>query len=99
MTRPPAATAATGAATASRSASAWSVRPKACRCRLKSSPGNRTDVTTVEEIVTVMENKYGQAERVWVMDSGMVSEQNIAFLRERKARYLVGTPKSQLREL
>lgn len=60
--------------------------------------GNRTDVTTVEEIVTVMENKYGQAERVWVMDRGMVSEQNIAFLRERKARYLVGTPKSQLRE-
>ncbi len=60
--------------------------------------GNRTDVTTVEEIVTVMESKYGQAERVWVMDRGMVSEQNIAFLRERKARYLVGTPKSQLRE-
>jgi transposase len=27
----------------------------------------------------------------------MVSENNIAFLRERKARYLVGTPKSQLR--
>lgn len=60
--------------------------------------GNRTDVTTVEEIVTVMESKYGQAERVWVMDRGMVSEQNIAFLRKRKARYLVGTPKSQLRE-
>ena len=60
--------------------------------------GNRTDVTTVEEIVTVMESKYGQAERVWVMDRGMVSEQNIAFLRKRQARYLVGTPKSQLRE-
>jgi len=60
--------------------------------------GNRTDVTTVEEIVTVMESKYGAAERVWVMDRGMVSEQNIAFLRQRKARYLVGTPKSQLRE-
>jgi len=60
--------------------------------------GNRTDVTTVEEIVTVMESKYGQAGRVWVMDRGMVSEQNIAFLRKRQARYLVGTPKSQLRE-
>jgi transposase len=60
--------------------------------------GNRTDVTTVEEIVTAMESKYGQAERVWVMDRGMVSEQNIAFLRKRKARYLVGTPKSQLRD-
>lgn len=60
--------------------------------------GNRADVTTVEEIVTAMESKYGQAERVWVMDRGMVSEANIAFLRQRKARYLVGIPKSQLRD-
>jgi len=59
--------------------------------------GNRADVTTVEEIVTQMETKYGMAERIWVMDRGMVSEANIAFLRERKARYLVGTPKSWLR--
>lgn len=59
--------------------------------------GNRADVSTVEEIVRVMETKYGQADRVWVMDRGMVSEANIAFLRERKARYLVGTPKSWLR--
>jgi hypothetical protein len=60
--------------------------------------GNRADVTTVEEIVQAMEKKYGLAERVWVMDRGMVSEENIAFLRERGARYLVGTPKSQLRQ-
>lgn len=59
--------------------------------------GNRTDVTTVEEIVTMMEEKYGVAERVWVMDRGMVSEANIAFLRQRKALYIVGTPKSELR--
>jgi transposase len=59
--------------------------------------GNRADVSTVEDIVQGMEQKYGQAQRVWVMDRGMVSENNIAFLRERKARYLVGTPKSQLR--
>ena len=59
--------------------------------------GNRADVTTVEDIVRAMENKYGMAERIWVMDRGMVSEANIAFLRERKARYLVGAPKSWLR--
>ncbi len=59
--------------------------------------GNRTDVTTVEEIVAKMEDRFGQAERIWVMDRGMVSEKNIAFLRERQARYIVGTPKSQLR--
>jgi len=54
--------------------------------------GNRTDVTTVEEIVHTMEEKYGQAQRVWVMDRGMVSEKNSGFLRERGARHLVGTP-------
>jgi transposase len=59
--------------------------------------GNRTDVTTVEEIVRSMETKYGVAQRIWIMDRGMVSEANLAFLRERKARYLVGTPKSWLR--
>lgn len=60
--------------------------------------GNRTDVTTVEEIVTAMEEKYGKSERIWVMDRGMVSAENLAFLRRRRARYLLGTPKSQLRE-
>jgi hypothetical protein len=59
--------------------------------------GNRADVTTVEEIVTSMETKYGVAQRIWVMDRGMVSEANLAFLRGRQARYLVGTPKSWLR--
>ena len=59
--------------------------------------GNRADVTTVQEIVGKMEERFGHAERIWVMDRGMVSEANIEFLRERKARYIVGTPKSQLR--
>ena len=59
--------------------------------------GNRNDVTTVEEIITVMEEKYGQAQRIWVMDRGMVSEENIDFLRQRQAQYIVGTPKAQLR--
>ena len=60
--------------------------------------GNRTDVTTVEEMVSVMETKYGQAERVWVMDRGMVSEENLEFMRSRGAKYLVGTPKSMLKK-
>jgi hypothetical protein len=59
--------------------------------------GNRTDVTTVEEIVTAMEEKYGQARRIWVLDRGMISEENIEFMRSRGARYLVGTRKSELR--
>jgi transposase len=60
--------------------------------------GNRTDVTTVQEMVELMERKYGQAERVWVMDRGMVSEDNLDFMRARGARYLVGTPKAMLKK-
>ncbi len=60
--------------------------------------GNRPDVTTTKDMVLTMERKYGQADRIWVMDRGMVSEDNMAFLRQRGARYLVGTPKSMLRK-
>ncbi len=59
--------------------------------------GNRSDVKTVEEIVELIESRYGVADRIWVMDRGMVSEENLAFLREKRRRYLVGTPRSQLR--
>jgi len=59
--------------------------------------GNTADVTTVQEMVELMEKKYGKPKRIWVLDRGMVSEENIDFLRERGARYIVGTPKSQLK--
>ncbi len=59
--------------------------------------GNTADVTTVEDMVELMEKKYGQAQRLWVMDRGMISEDNLDFLRARAARYLVGTPKRQLK--
>ena len=60
--------------------------------------GNRADVTTVEEIVEAMESKYGRARRVWVMDRGMVSEDNLQFLRDRGGLYLVGTPRGMLKK-
>lgn len=53
--------------------------------------GNTADVTTVEKMVELMEKKYGQAKRIWVLDRGMLSEDNLDFLRGREARYLVGT--------
>ena len=59
--------------------------------------GNRTDVTTVEEIVTTMEQRYGQSNRIWVMDRGMSSADNIEFLKEGNRRYIIGTPKGMLR--
>jgi transposase len=59
--------------------------------------GNRADVTTVEDIVDLMERKYGRAQRIWAMDRGMVSEENLDYLREQDALYIVGTPKGRLR--
>jgi len=60
--------------------------------------GNRTDVTTVEDIVEAMEARYGLAQRIWVMDRGMTSEDNLEWLRETGRRYVIGTPKSELRK-
>ena len=60
--------------------------------------GNTCDSTTIETIVKAMEAKYGKADRVWVMDRGMVSEKNLAFLRERNGSYIVGTPKAMLKQ-
>ena len=60
--------------------------------------GNRTDSTTVEEIVTTMEARYGKSNRVWVMDRGMLSQANIRFLQDGGWRYIIGTPKSMLKK-
>jgi len=60
--------------------------------------GNTADVTTVEQIVTTMETRYGRSNRIWVMDRGMVSQENIEFLKEGERRYILGTPKSMLKK-
>ncbi|MBK9261605.1 MAG: transposase [Polyangiaceae bacterium] len=39
-------------------------------------PGNRSDMTTVKEIVESMERRFGIAQRVWAADRGMGSEAN-----------------------
>lgn len=59
--------------------------------------GNRADATTVEDIVEKIEAQYGAAGRIWVMDRGMVSEDNLEYLKAGGRRYIVGTPRSQLR--
>jgi transposase len=60
--------------------------------------GNRHDCTTVEEIIEKMESRYGSADRIWVMDRGMTSEENIDFLKLGNRRYIIGTPKSELKK-
>jgi transposase len=59
--------------------------------------GNRNDVNTLEEIVERIERLYGKANRIWVMDRGMISEENVRYLKQAGRRYIVGTPKGMLR--
>ncbi|HEY7616813.1 MAG TPA: IS1634 family transposase, partial [Terriglobales bacterium] len=60
--------------------------------------GNRADVSTMETILRMVERKYGQARRVWVFDRGIVSEENLQAIRKRGGQYLVGTPRSQMKQ-
>jgi transposase len=60
--------------------------------------GNRQDGTTLQEIVTRMEAYYGREGRIWVLDRGMVSEASLTWLKERGSRYIVGTPRSRLKQ-
>ena len=59
--------------------------------------GNTQDSRTVKQIVGTMETRYGVADRIWVWDRGMISKENMAFLREGGRRYIVGTPRCQLK--
>ena len=59
--------------------------------------GNRVDVTTVRTVVETIEQRFGKANRVWVMDRGMASEANLAWLRAGGRRYVIGAVRSTLR--
>jgi transposase len=60
--------------------------------------GNRADVSTMETILRMVERKYGKARRIWVFDRGIFSEENLAAIRKRAGHYLVGTPRSQMKQ-
>jgi transposase len=60
--------------------------------------GNRADVSTMETILRMVERKYGKARRIWVFDRGIVSEENLEAIRKRGGQYLVGTPRSRMKQ-
>ncbi|MFZ1976864.1 MAG: IS1634 family transposase, partial [Bacteroidota bacterium] len=60
--------------------------------------GNRHDSTTVETIIEKMESLYGKSDRVWIMDRGMASTENLELLEEEGRRYIIGTNKNQLKK-
>lgn len=61
-------------------------------------PGNTSDNTTLEDFLKKIEDQYGQANRVWVMDRGIPTEASLAVMRnaDYPVHYLVGTPKGRL---
>ena len=64
-------------------------------------PGNTADNTTLADFLTRIETQYGKAERTWVMDRGIPTEQTLEGMRrsEPPIHYLVGTPKGRLSRL
>ena len=63
--------------------------------------GNTADKTTLRGFLKKIETQYGKAERIWVMDRGIPTEEVLAEMRARDppVRYLVGTPKGRLSQL
>lgn len=64
-------------------------------------PGNTTDKTTLRDFLKKIEDQYGKAERIWVMDRGIPTEEVLAEMRASQppVYYLVGTPKGRLSHL
>jgi hypothetical protein len=64
-------------------------------------PGNTADCTTLRMFLGRIEQQYGRARRVWVMDRGIPTEAVLAEMRgsDPPVQYLVGTPKGRLSRL
>ena len=60
--------------------------------------GNTSDKTTLADFLKKIEDQYGQAERIWVMDRGIPTEAVLSAMRAAKppVQYLVGTPRGRL---
>jgi hypothetical protein len=60
--------------------------------------GNTADCTTLGGFLKKIEEQYGKAERIWVMDRGIPTEEVLEQMRrsEPPVYYVVGTPKGRL---
>jgi len=77
------------------------VTPEGLPLAYEMLPGNTADKTTLRQMLKLIQQRYGAAERIWVMDRGIPTEAVLAELRasDPKVRYLVGTPKGRLTQL
>jgi len=77
------------------------VTPEGLPLAYEMMEGDTADNTTLREMLETIVRRYGQAERIWVMDRGIPTEDILEELREANlpVRYLVGTPKGRLTRL
>lgn len=77
------------------------VTPEGLPLAYEMFPGNTADKTTLRAMLQRIQQRYGQAERIWVMDRGIPTEAVLAELRQSdpQVSYLVGTPKGRLTKL
>jgi transposase len=63
--------------------------------------GNTADKTTLRDFLKKIENQYGKADRIWIMDRGIPTEEVLEEMRNNDppVSYLVGTPKGRLSTL
>jgi hypothetical protein len=62
-------------------------------------PGNTSDRTTLKAFLAKIESLYGQSRRVWLMDRGVPTEEDLERMRADGVGYLVGTPKRWLDQM
>jgi hypothetical protein len=63
-------------------------------------PGNTSDRTTLRAFLAKVQEQYGKAQRVWIMDRGIPTEEVLAEMRaaDPPIHYLVGTPRARVRQ-
>ena len=93
------ATAATSAGIVRQVVIALIVTPEGFPLSYEVLAGNTADSTTLSDFLGRIEQRYGRANRIWVMDRGIPTEDSLAEMRAKGASYLVGTPKGRLTKL
>ena len=77
------------------------VTPEGFQLAYEVMPGNTSDKTTLGDFLKRIEKQYGKAQRTWVMDRGIPTEETLSQMRtaETPIHYLVGTPRGRLSKL
>ena len=77
------------------------VTPEGLPLAYEMFPGHTADEATLRDLLALIQKRYGQAQRIWVMDRGIPTEAVLEELRQEdvKVSYLVGTPKGRLTKL